>query len=352
MSEPLVSIVMTAYNGEKYIGEAIEGVLGQTWSNLELLIINDASTDNTLDVVNRYDDPRIRVVDNEINQGISNSRNIGQRESRGDFIAPHDQDDISFPDRLEKEIAVFLDDPSVVLVGGRVLDWRGNREVPWPEQPIPVNDALAWRLFSKSMFTHSLCCMRRQTLLDHQLSYRQVYHYAEDYELYHRLSEVGRIVLLEDILGKYRFHDTNMSLLKGEEMERNGRVFLLDCYNAYFEADEQISPEEMERIWHLLIRNAPAENAKDLKQVGDILERHLAKFIERRGVSGDHLEELKDTASRVWWKVIKKTALFHGPSILAQHRQFPTLGACSPGFAEKSTATLQALIYSLFKKTS
>lgn len=99
--KPLVSVIMPAYNGEKYIGDAIESILNQTYDNFELIIVEDKSTDHTLDVIHGYEDSRISLYLNECNRGIAYSTNLGIEQSKGKYIALLDDDDMSASRRLE-----------------------------------------------------------------------------------------------------------------------------------------------------------------------------------------------------------------------------------------------------------
>ncbi len=116
--EPFVSVCLPAYNGEDYIARAIESVLGQSHNNLELVIVDDHSTDKTPDVIKRYSDPRIRVIVNESRLGQMNNWNKALLEAKGRFIKLLPQDDVLYPTCLEKEVGAFMDpgNKGVVLV--------------------------------------------------------------------------------------------------------------------------------------------------------------------------------------------------------------------------------------------
>jgi glycosyltransferase involved in cell wall biosynthesis len=99
-----ISVIMTVYNGEKFLREAIDSVLNQTFQDFELIIIDDGSTDSTLKIINSYSDSRIRLIENIQNRGQSYSRNLGIKESKGEYVAIMDADDIMYPSRLEKQL--------------------------------------------------------------------------------------------------------------------------------------------------------------------------------------------------------------------------------------------------------
>jgi glycosyltransferase involved in cell wall biosynthesis len=117
MNMPLVSVVMPLFNAEKYVGDAVESVLNQSYTNFELIIINDASTDKSAACVQGIVDRRIVIVENENNLGIVASRNRGLALAKGKYIAVLDSDDIALPNRLEKQVAFLEANPAYGICG-------------------------------------------------------------------------------------------------------------------------------------------------------------------------------------------------------------------------------------------
>ena len=113
----LVSIIMPAYNSETYIEKSIESILSQTYKCFEFIIINDGSTDKTRSIIKKYKDPRINLIDNNRNLGLSRSVNKGLKVAKGMFIARHDSDDISLPTRIHDQINFLIANPSIGLCG-------------------------------------------------------------------------------------------------------------------------------------------------------------------------------------------------------------------------------------------
>ena len=325
VTSPTVSVVMTAYNGEAFIGEAIKGVLSQSFPDFELLVVDDGSSDGTVEIVRSFKDARLRLVQNERNLGISNSRNRGNELARGRYLAAHDQDDISYPNRLKEEVEVLEADPEVVLVCGRVDSIPSNKE-PWPSHVPSSADVLAWSLFTGSKITHSTICLRRSTLSDHGIRYEQRYHYAEDFELFHKLSEVGKLVMLPSVLGAYRHHENNTSRTKGAQMRANGQAFLRDRYNEYL-GSAVLSQPDMESVWRLVVNNRAADSAAELDRVGSLLSQLVDCFIARRGLSASDAELVYSAASDKWQQAVTKAARKHGPSFLRFASAYPNLEA-------------------------
>src|SRR4029079_12299348 len=126
---PRVTVLMSVYNGERFIEATVRSVLGQTFSEFEFLIVNDGSTDRTRELVASYNDPRVRLVDNNGNIGQTRSLNRGLRMAAGELIARQDSDDVSEPERLRKQVNFMDSHPEVALLGTwyTKIDERGLR---------------------------------------------------------------------------------------------------------------------------------------------------------------------------------------------------------------------------------
>ena len=135
---PKVSVIMPAYNGEKYIGAAIESILNQTYDNWELIIVEDQSEDGTIDVIQKYtDDSRVHLYQNKENRGISYSTNFAIQKSAGKYIALLDDDDIATSRRLEWEVAYLEAHKEIDILGGRsALIDKNGQFIRYDEDPI------------------------------------------------------------------------------------------------------------------------------------------------------------------------------------------------------------------------
>jgi glycosyltransferase involved in cell wall biosynthesis len=123
----LVSVVMATYNGERFIGAAIDSILAQTHSNFELIVVDDASTDATSGILAAFTDPRLRVIHSPANNGVARARNRGFDCARGDYIALLDHDDLSHPTRLARQVEYLETHPGIVLVGTLTQQLRDGR---------------------------------------------------------------------------------------------------------------------------------------------------------------------------------------------------------------------------------
>lgn len=208
MSIPLVTVLMAVYNGEAYLGEAIESILNQTLSNFEFIIIDDASTDNSRILAKSYDDPRIRVLSNSHNLRLGESLNRGMKIARGKYIARMDADDISLPQRLEKQVS-FMESHPEIGVSGSWLECFGFKTQVW-EYPVDSGIILCNLLFQNQL-GHPTVIMRRELIMAKGLFYNPDFREAEDYELWTRCSEHFPLGNLAEVLLLYRWHENQAS---------------------------------------------------------------------------------------------------------------------------------------------
>jgi len=212
---PLVTVLMTAFNTEKYISEAIESVLNQTFQDFELLIVDDGSTDNTYERILEFSDPRIRVIKNEQNEGLRTSANIGLSQSRGKYIARLDSDDISLPARLEKQVALMEANLDIGLCGTYARKFGTQRGKMRPSS-ISDEEIRASLLF-ENCFIHSSVIIRRSVLLLHNILYRL--ELVEDYDLYCQLSWVSTLCNIPEILVLHRKHKAQITNIGCSEIQ-------------------------------------------------------------------------------------------------------------------------------------
>ena len=215
--KPLISVIMSVYNGENYLNEAIESILNQTYANLEFIIINDGSTDKSLDIINSYTDKRIILI-NQQNKGLTKSLNIGIEQSNGEYIARQDADDISLPTRFDDFIN-FLNASSnkidLYSTPASVVDDKGTKIKDIPNY-------FKRNAFNSKFLNFSNCLIHGSLIVDSSLlkrfKYNEKYRYAQDFELYHRLLHEGLSISYNNTINyKLRVHGDSLSKQKQEE---------------------------------------------------------------------------------------------------------------------------------------
>ncbi len=208
MSTPRISVLMTAYNAEKYIAQAIESILNQTYTDYEFIIINDGSTDDTPNIIQKYadQDSRIIFVDNKQNQGLIAVLNQGLDMAHGEFIARMDADDISLPQRFEKQIAYLDMNPEVGVLGTLI---HGFDAMDAEGIQIPV--VTVFDLLKQNYIAHPSVMMRKEVLDKYSLRYNPEYKHCEDLELWSRMIFLTKIHNLMEVLLMYRITGNNIS---------------------------------------------------------------------------------------------------------------------------------------------
>lgn len=211
-NENKVSVIMPAYNGERYISGAIESILNQTYDNFELLIIDDCSTDNTMEIVKKYKDDRIRIISNERNMGIAFSRNVGLEKSVGNYVAIMDDDDISLPERLEKEVGYLEKHPQIDVVGGRydVID-ECNRFLYHETFSLHNPKYIKAVLLFRNVYGSSTVMIRKKIIDDFKLRFRDGALGMEDFYFWMECSKVANLTTIDDVVLQYRKSSLNES---------------------------------------------------------------------------------------------------------------------------------------------
>jgi glycosyltransferase involved in cell wall biosynthesis len=216
---PCVSVVMSVYNGSRYLRRAVESILCQTLADLEFVIVDDGSTDGTPQILDSYDDPRIVRVLNHQNIGLTRSLNRGIHASSGPYIARQDADDWSLPGRLALQLAYLEAHPQVGLVGSgsRWIDGEDQLLRDWqPESdPVQVQQKLLW----STPFLHGTFLFRRACLDDLAGGYDESMPVAQDCELLLRIADRWELANLPEILYVFRQHGGSVTASRSAEQK-------------------------------------------------------------------------------------------------------------------------------------
>jgi len=215
---PKVSVLMPVYNGEKYIGQAIDSILSQSFRDFELVVVDDGSTDMSAEIVGSYSDKRVRYVANPTNLGLAGARNRAIEVSNGDYLAWLDCDDISLPDRLLKQVALLDEYPNVGLCGTWVRTLGLESEQVW-QYPSAPGFVRARMLFDDPVAT-SAAMVRRSCLAADELRFDTRFPPAEDYDLWERISRTNGVCNISEVLTLYRIHPNQISTIKREQQRK------------------------------------------------------------------------------------------------------------------------------------
>lgn len=203
---------MPVYNVEKYISIAVQSILNQTFENFELIIIDDASTDKTYNIINQFSDKRIIKLQNKSNRGIANTLNESFKLAQGKFIARMDGDDISKPDRFEKQLDFMKSNPELIISGSCMeLINREGELIKVQEKKIGKEEIKLGLFFGYTSLAHPSIIIRKQLLDLFCLRYDSAFQYAEDFDLYCRSTQYAPMDNLRESLIQYRLHNESVS---------------------------------------------------------------------------------------------------------------------------------------------
>lgn len=209
-NSPVVTVLMSVYNGEVHLHQAIDSILAQTRPDFEFLIIDDGSNDDSLSIIKSYKDQRIRLIQNANNIGLAKCLNIGIELARGKYIARMDCDDISLSNRLEVQVE-YMDKHENVAVSGSYVEMVGKNTgiVKYPTDC----DEIRCYLLAGPPFAHPSVIMRKSVLTRYNIFYDESFSRSQDYELWIRLLQVASAGNIERVLFQYRIHDHQVSSL-------------------------------------------------------------------------------------------------------------------------------------------
>lgn len=207
-----VSVIMSVYNGERFLREAVESILNQTFTDFEFIIVNDGSTDGTLEILESYRDERIILI-NQDNMGLTKALNNGFALAKGKYVARQDADDLSKPTRLEKQVAFMEDNQAVGLLSTRFEFIDQDGQVTGPCYVVLDNKLLQARLIDINQFCHGAAMIRKEALLEVG-AFREFFKYAQDHDLWLRIAEKYELANLPDFLFQYRDLESAISSRK------------------------------------------------------------------------------------------------------------------------------------------
>ncbi|MDP2905704.1 MAG: glycosyltransferase [Candidatus Omnitrophota bacterium] len=245
-----VTVLMTVYNGGRFLRQAVESVLAQSYSDFEFLIVDDASSDGSLEIIKAYQDPRIRIIQNSLNKGQTASLNIGLREARGEFIARIDADDIALPRWLEYQTRVARNGPENAVISSRVGVINENGFVKQLLDIPQTHEGMVLRSLTASPVNHGGSLIKREVILQYG-GYDESFRILADYDLWIRLLHGGvRFSSGKDVLMAVRFHEGSISKAEKNRAvaEETKKVFRR---NIAFLTHRELLDRDLMLLWEL-----------------------------------------------------------------------------------------------------
>ncbi|MCT0035767.1 glycosyltransferase family 2 protein [Lactococcus lactis subsp. lactis] len=212
-NQPLVTVLLPVYNAEKYLSEGIESIINQTYKNLDILLVDDGSTDSSVEIIRSYMkfDHRIRLIENINNRGVSFTRNKGIDNSKGKYIAFMDSDDTSRSDRIELQVA-FLEKNTDFIAVASYFKYTGSKQRKIKN--FKTSNELAIAMIFKNPIMNSSPIIRRKELIEANIKHNTKYFYGEDYDFWFKVSQLGKIGMISKFLVTYRWgHENTTSLV-------------------------------------------------------------------------------------------------------------------------------------------
>lgn len=240
MENPLVSVLFPCYNVEKYVEEALQSLIGQTYRNIEIIAINDCSTDRTKDILEKYAeaDDRIKIYNNEVNLKLIKTLNKGIGLCAGKYIARMDADDIALAERIEKQVEFLEKNPDYSVVSTMFYAFKsGSSKKSLYRNPSKFEDLQAALLFN-SVICHPASMIRKTLFTELNLKFEDTYIHVEDYALWSKALYLTKLANLDEPLLLYRVHENQISTIYDkEQVENKKQVFKIHCEKLNLPAD-------------------------------------------------------------------------------------------------------------------
>lgn len=227
MKKPLVTVLMPVYNAEKYIVEAINSILNQTFTEFEYLIIDDGSTDKSLEIIKSYNDKRIRLVENGVNIKLIATLNKGLDLIESKYICRMDADDISVPTRIGKQLKFMEENPEYKACSSWVHIFFEKTNRKFDYKLVENHNDIRFKTLYQNHFCHPASFIRTDFINKNNLHFDKKYIHSEDYSFFVRLSEIGKIYNIQEVLLRIRKHDSNVSVLNSNIQDKNS-IMVID----------------------------------------------------------------------------------------------------------------------------
>ncbi len=291
---------MLVYNANNFVGKAIQSILNQSYTNLELIIINDGSTDGSMDVINSFNDDRIKLHCNKNNRGIVYCRNKGLKLAKGEYIGMFDADDIAYPKKFEKQIAFLEQNSDYGMVGSWVkqIDEKG-KQLPKSWKLRASSKMIPSIMLFRNYFLQSAVLYRKDCIS--KFSFSEGFDVVEDYLIWIEIIKEYKTSNLNDYLVNYRIHNNGVTQKQSDKkLDGDKKIIKIQL------SELKITPTENELNLHILTRNnTPIGDIKTLKSV----EKWLLKIISKNDTLNVYDDKmLSQIIINRWFKVCLKVS--------------------------------------------
>jgi glycosyltransferase involved in cell wall biosynthesis len=320
MRAPAVSVIMATFNGSATVRESIDSILSQSFTDFELIVVDDGSSDNTAFILESIGDPRLRLIRNATNLGIVGSRNRAFEAAQGALIAMLDHDDLSAPERLARQVAYMEAHPETALIATAAEILQDGRRFPTKHPAVTTPGLIAWLLHVDNPLLCSSVMFRAEAVRQLGAFMRQDYVYADDYDFFCRIATVGAVARLDETLTLYRVYAGNTFKKHEAAMAENAARALAPFYARLF-------GEEAVETAALIVRHFsgrhPAPDEATLVRLCQVFDRVNAHFLARAEGDAVTCDLLERHAAVLWRRVLQTTAREGGVAAAVLQRVRP-----------------------------
>ena len=333
-TNPLVSVNMVVYNGEKYVSEAIKSILNQTYKNFEFIIINDGSTDLTEQIIKSFSDERIKYYEHDKNYGQCIARNTAIKKSSGEYIAILDADDISFPTRFKEQVVFLENNKKYGLIGSmaEVIDENGKSKGYIQSRSYSAEETKVLLLFRNCTTPSTFMC-RTDKLKEIGFNNNRVG--SEDWELAVKYSRISKIFNLDKILIQYRKHrESWLATNKDNKLHNEQEIIMFQL------SELGISPTKHELFIHQNLNKSNCHKIDSYYFDNLCWLDKLYKSNEKRKIFRN--PEFYNRISGYWFNLINNPA-YYSIKLLQPYYFSPILQASNRSFMDHLFFTLKCI---------
>lgn len=295
-SSPKVSVILPAYNAERFLKESIDSILNQTFPDFELIILNDGSTDKTEEIILSYNDPRIRYIKNEQNLKLIKTLNKGIDLAKGKYIARMDADDISLPERFEKEVAYLESHPDVAVVSCFPYNMNMDGKLLGKSSYFSVTRPLPCKFVSmfEPSICHPICMFRADAIKSYKYNDSEEYLHIEAYELWNRMFHTGaKGSMIPEFLLYYRDNTSSVCHVHNDVQW----VRHLNVFKRSMKEYLDISTEDNAAL--CIMKKQDIQSLDNISSAFELLDKSKEIFISRESnIQKEDIAEIKGWISQ------------------------------------------------------
>ncbi len=313
---PKVSVLSAVYNAGPYLKIAIDSILNQTFTDFEFIIIDDVSSDGSSEYLAQLNDPRVTVIRNENNIGLTCSLNIGLKAVRCEYVARMDADDVADIHRLEKQVKFLDENPDYVLVGSsyRLID-EHSKVIETIVKPMDDTE-LKWIFHTRTALEHGSVTYRLNINEQPRIFYNEKYRTAQDYDFWLQMLANGKGFILSDLFLDYRTHDNNITSTLSDQQMTNVKNISLDFLNEKY----TLSKCEQDTVLVLIkfLNSTDPYSIKEFKKALNGLNTLFNNFCQTEQLTASDTAYIKNRANGQIWNAAlnKKPATFKQKCLL------------------------------------